>query len=572
MGGPVGPSLLKIPFRLFFLISTLGGPWTATRLLWLSSTWEAGGLPSSARRSASWSIVDFSSLVRSSFARWLGQKENRSRAGVSSVSWCTRNRSEELARSVVSYRNAITDAGGTPSFCVFDDSTDAGIRKLNRDRLLQISPRIRYVGLEEKQRLAHEIVARGSDIDPQAVSFALFGLPGFEDTTGANHNALLLTTSGETTFSSDDDTLCEFARLEESTSELELSSAMDPTEYRFFKSWDELHSTVRFERQDILTRHAEILGSSVGEFVTRSGVAGSGHLEARLERCSPSLVHTLMRNGGTVVATATGICGDCGLSDPRYLLAAQGHSREQLMKSETLYRAAASNRLLLRAAPRTTVSEGTYFQGACIALDNRLPLPPFFPVGRNSDGVFGQTIRAFFPDWYIAHLPWAVRHEPSVERHFLPGDLTALSIRIAEIVNLLLVTFERMVDQAPSMNRLDAASQFFQDVAALSEKDLLEYLRNRYLFHASRYVEYLEAQLLIHGRKPIFWVDDVEAHLERVRALPAGSDFCVPTDLQEGRSNEEALTLTRRLVNQFGMLLESWPEILAAARSIRESP
>jgi hypothetical protein len=522
----------------------------------------AGG--SSMIHSAIRELVDRGLLLsRTEFIRALaGQAAVRPRVSIASISWCTRDRPEELARSVTSYRTALVDAGRAPAFIVFDDSTDPGVRKLNRDSLRRISPEIRYTGLEEKQRLAHEIVAQGDGIDPETMSFALFGLPRSGVTVGANHNAMLLATSGEMTFSCDDDTLCEFTRLDESTFEPELSSAMDPTEYRFFNSWKELSASVRFEQQDILARHAEILGGSAKELVARN---------VALERCSPGFTHRLMKNGGTVVATASGICGDCGLADSRYVLATQGHSRERLMSSEALYRAASSNRLLLRVAPRMTVSDGTYFQAMCVALDNRLPLPPFFPVGRNFDGVFGQTVRACFPDWYIGHLPWAVHHQPAIERHFQPEDLVTLPIRITEIVNLLLATFESGLAQFPPMDRMDAAGRFFQDVAALPERDFLEYVRSHYLFHLSRYVEYLEAQLAIHGQKPEFWVDDVEAHLERVRALPAGSDFCIPTDLREGRSNDEALTLTRQMVDQFGVLMESWPEILAAAGSVRES-
>jgi hypothetical protein len=530
-----------------------------------------GGGGTSLVQSALHELVDRGFLIsRAEFVHALASRSaDRTPRRISSVCWCTRDRHEVLSRSIVSYRNAV-EGSNALTFRIFDDSSDSGMRKLTREELHEISPGIRYAGLEEKQRLADQIVERGDGIDPHTVSFALFGRPGCGETTGANHNALLLSTLGEMVLGCDDDTLCEFARLEEDTAGLELSSAMDPTGYHFFESPEELAEKVTFERQDILARHVEILGAQVEGLVARAGTAGMG-ATLRLEHSFSPFANRLLKHGGTVVATASGICGDCGLANPRYLLAPHGAARDRLMASERLYRAAASNRLLLRAAPRTTVSEGTYFQAVCVGLDNRLPLPPFFPVGRNCDGIFGQTLRTCFPDWYIAHLPWAVHHVPPGERRFLPENLTALSIRLPEIVNLLLATFERTVDQSPQMERLDAAGRFFQDAAALPERDFLEYLRIHYLALASNYVEYLETQLLVHGREPTFWADDVEAHLERVRALPAGSDFCIPTDLREGRSNDEALTRTQQLVDQFGVLMESWPEILAAARLVRES-
>ena len=510
-------------------------------------------------------------LSCSEFSRALAeQRAQPQRESIATITWCTRNRIEELARSVSSYRDSMSDSGKNATFMVFDDSTDAEIRRLNRGRLHQISPQIQYVGLEQKQRLAKQIIERGDGIDPKTVSFALFGLSGTYETTGANHNAMLLSTSGRMAISCDDDTISEFARMEDSKPVPVLSSAMDPTDYRFFESQDEIVAKVKFQRRDVLTLHGAALGASVGAVLAEQGGAGTWRSDTQLESCSATFARDLMRSGGTVAATATGVCGDCGLSDSRYLLAVQGHSRDLLMDSQSRYRAAALNRLLLRAVPHITVSNGTYFQATCVGLDNRLPLPPFFPVSRNSDGIFGQTLRSCFPHWYIAHLPWAVRHEPARGRHFVPEDLLNLSIRVPEIINLLLVTCERMMSQAAPMDRLDAMGRFFQDVAALPDGDFMEFLRTHYLIHASAYLEYFEAQLVVYGREPSFWANDVEAHLEAVRALPSDHQFCIPKDLREGRTDVEAIALTRQLVDQFGVLMESWPEILDAARSVSD--
>ena len=49
-------------------------------------------------------------------------------------------------------------------------------------------------------------------------------------------------------------------------------------------------------------------------------------------------------------------------------------------------------------------------------LDNRLALPPFLPVLRNGDGLFGQMLKSCRPSGLTAYLPLAIAHLPDEER------------------------------------------------------------------------------------------------------------------------------------------------------------
>ncbi|MGA2478946.1 MAG: hypothetical protein ABSG63_09390 [Spirochaetia bacterium] len=230
------------------------------------------------------------------------------------------------------------------------------------------------------------------------------------------------------------------------------------------------------------------------------------------------MVHALMTNGGVVAATSIGVLGDSGLSSSRYLLMLPDASRERLMASELLYRAAAENRLMRRSAAQTTISGGAYSQAMSVALDNSLNLPPFFPLGRNCDGVFGQTLRSCFPDHYIAHLPWAIRHLPPGHRAGGHEQVVDFVLHLTEIMNLLLVTFEGMSRDAVGLDRLYEAAGCFQDLASLGDVDFLEYLRTHYMPHLSRYVEYLDGLLQICRGQPDFWARGRITHREASRS------------------------------------------------------
>ena len=489
---------------------------------------------------------------------------------IASVTWSTRDRPTELARSVASFSDCLSRPGDVPIFIVFDDSTSESMRRQNREAIRPISPQIRYMGESEKQKLAHEILALGDGIDPDVIGFALFGMAEAGITTGANHNAQLLSTIGDATLSADDDTICEFTGSATVPDTVELSSAADPSDFLFFENKQALDAAVEFRKIDIIDTLKGVLGRSVGECVMQASIRGQPHMPL-LERCSAQFVQSLVTFGGTIAVAAVGTCGDSGLVGPRHVLTLQGSSRERLLSSESLYQAAVANRLLVRAVPRTTIGSSAYCQAMCLGLDNSLPLPPFFPVGRSSDAVFGQTLRSCFPDLYIAYLPWAIHHEPPDKRSLAPETVTDLPIRIPELMNLLLFAFEKGAWAAPGLDRLEEAGRFLQDVSSLADQDFLQFIRGLCLSNLSRYVEYLDGLLAIYGHEPDFWAKDVESHIERLQKLPTEPDFCIPADLREGRERSEVITLSRRLVDLFGELLESWTEIRKAAQSLRES-
>lgn len=484
------------------------------------------------------------------------------------VSWCTKDRPAELARSMESFLDSATRRGHEPQVLVCDDSQDPAVQEKNRATVAkegrQRGLTTRYLGLKEKRDIAGELLSRNDDIPPEILEFAFFGLPGSSDTTGANHNALLLATRGQVVFNTDDDTLCEFTRSPGAGAQgFELSSAPDPTVSLFYLDAASLAEGVAFEDSDILSAQAALLGGITSDRFPAA---------LRIDSMTAQFVRRLMNRTCKVAAVACGVCGDCGLWDPRYLLRLTAGSRDRLIQSEATYHAASSNRLLLRAVPHATVSSSTYFQAMCVTLDNSLLLPPFFPVGRSCDGIFAQTMRTLLPDLFIAHVPLAVRHEPPARRQFEPGSIRRMTFRFAELINLVLADCAAHVSHASAVDALEDASRFLEEVASLPNGNYLAYVRSRYLAHLSRYIADLETLLAVHKASPKFWAEDVESLLETLVTLPTRRDFCIPSDLKEGRNDEEVLTLARQLTDRFGGLLSAWPEMIEAAAHIPRTP
>jgi hypothetical protein len=86
----------------------------------------------------------------------------------------------------------------------------------------------------------------------------------------------------------------------------------------------------------------------------------------------------------------------------------------------------------------------------CMGLDNRSLLPPFLPVGRNEDGVFGVTLGLTDENALFAHLPYGVIHDSQRPSSYAE-DEKMVSARRTRLSDLILWLTQR------SMHLLDLA-------------------------------------------------------------------------------------------------------------------
>src|SRR5262249_1198811 len=141
-------------------------------------------------------------------------------------------------------------------------------------------------------------------------------------------------------------------------------------------------------------------------------------------------------NNGRVVATSMGVVGDSGMHSPVGFLRIIGDSREDLVKSESAYRSACTSREMLRTADCVTITDHGWFLATGLGLDNRFLLPPFLPVCRNQDGLFGLLIQTCFEYACFGHLPGTIIHSPMEDRLFKPDAMwkSAGKVRFCDVV------------------------------------------------------------------------------------------------------------------------------------------
>lgn len=480
---------------------------------------------------------------------------------VSALGIATRNRPEALERCLESFLANFRDHGRSLRIVVADDSDPArAARNLAalstlRDRF---GARMFYAGREEKERFIRDLAGEG--VSPEDAEFALSDPESCAFTPGANRNALLLETSGEMFVGVDDDTVCRTASPPSTTPGLSLSSESDPTEFWFHADRDTLLAAARFEPRDFAGGHEALLGRAVASCAPDPESVDFDRIDSRF-------VRRLLEGDVRVRVTLSGILGDSGMGSNGGYLLLDGPSRERFVSSEPAYRSAWSSREVMRSVVRPTITNRPYFMTYGAGFDNRDLLPPFMPVLRNEDGIFGLVLRQGWERSCVGHLPWMLFHAPmdarTPRRAGQPGaDFNELAVAALASIDPGLVK----PDGAP---RLRALGRHLTDLASLGPGGFEDALRRLLFLRAEGSVAGMHALLERFGGAPDYWARDLRGSLERTRAAVSADDYPTPRDLQEGRTPAEARERGRRLLGRYGRLLESWPDLVQAARTLK---
>ncbi|MGH7829737.1 MAG: phosphopantetheine-binding protein, partial [Candidatus Binatia bacterium] len=331
---------------------------------------------------------------------------------IASVGITTYNRLKALERALTGYIQNSTRHGRSNDFVVIDDPDTKEIQSRCRDMLGELKRRygveILYGGREDKVIYADRLIAR-SGVPEEVVRFALLDVEECGQSYGVSRNALLLHSVGDMAFSADDDTICRLSASPEQAPGLALTSEWDPAEVWFFPDRETALQSASGTEADLLAIHEQLLGKNASALAAQSG---NGH-----PSFDPGLLKRHRATQGKVLATFNGLLGDCAWGapfgywgGPMGCLILNEKSHRRLIRSEADYRSACASRDILRVVDRLTISEETLCMTVFMGFDNRDLLPPFLPVKRGEDIVFGLTLRRCFENGYFGHLPWALVH------------------------------------------------------------------------------------------------------------------------------------------------------------------
>jgi hypothetical protein len=450
---------------------------------------------------------------------------------------------------VVIAEGSRTEAGASPARAV---AAEIGARH---------GVSIAFAGPEEKARFAAALSARAG-VSPEIVSFALLGDDRFPLSAGANRNALLLHAAGDLTLQVDDDTRCRLTGPPDPLPGLAVTSLDDPGEL-----WPLSPNAAPPPLLDraFIALHEDLLGRAAGDAVA----ALPGGLD--LACAGSMLFRRLEARGGRVLVTQTGLRGDSGTGSMAHLFALEGRSRDRLLVDEATYRRALLTRRVLRLSPRHAIGDGAACTAAGLGLDARALLPPFCPVQRNQDGLFGAVLRRCYHDALLGFLPWALDHDPPEARE---TDLTTAwssvgALGANDLLRQLVVASRVEPDRADPGNSVRALGEVLVRWGELPLADLEDRVRAQVLRGRSLDLSILDHSLHRHGRAPSFWARDAERAFEILAASVSRAEAAHPADLVAALGETTGRERFRDLVRRYGELLRAWPDLWEAARELR---
>lgn len=381
-----------------------------------------------------------------------------------------------------------------------------------------------------------DIARLSSDFDPEILEYALLPCPDGPG-WGVNVNASMLAAAGGFLVSTDDDVFCEPARIGDGGSPALFSREYLAGDLAYRRDRAETLASVRPESVDVVAAYERYLGKRATDLVAPAACPDPG---------------------ARVLVVSPGMYGDSAMGSSRSVLALSGRSRELLHAGG--YESLRLSRELVRIAPAPTVSTSAQLIMTQTGFDDRVPLPPFLPYGRNPDGLCAVLTRLVYPSSLTAYLDFGLLHSPPEPRIQSRNNLTAYRPVLAEMLMALAITNRPTLSIEEPGARFEYIGEALVEAATSSSTDFVEATHAAWSRQLSGYVTLLESLLDQYGREPAAWAIDVDEHIDAVNAV-LREPLALFGDTGCGMSVHGA----KRHVRLYGELLAVWPALHGAS-------
>ncbi len=483
------------------------------------------------------------------------------------ITWERPEALERLLTSVATNCNT----GKVHRLYVVDDSRQQENIGLNQAAVDQfaskVNTQVKYFGQTEQQSLLEQLAKKLPDHE-SALRF-LADQSQWRDhwTSGLARNLALLLSCGHRLVMLDDDTICDVYEPDQPKPNITFSTAQ--READFFeneKGWKHRHQPIN---PDAVDRHMQCLGLP---FSVALGVLGQNNLKPTgLEHANALLLNDLKQDS-LVLVTECGSYGCPGMGSNTWLPDMTPDSIKAMLTSEQKTHNALTKRAVWcgrnqpHFGPRTNMSQITGF-------DNRHMLPPYLPILRGEDRLFGIMLNFMFPSAVTLDYPWAIPHLPLPERHwteedrdFTPGGAFPL------LFNEQLLERKSFCAAGTDQGRLTAVAAWYSELATASVSSLTSMHRDAMLQEISEQLQHLSF-LLAEAEAdsaPTEWQDYLKTGITQLESgldLTSHEDFSLkglPTTLE----GTELANFWKETWAGFAAALHAWPEIRAAAAEL----
>ena len=496
-------------------------------------------------------------------------EENESCAPV--VAILTWERPEALERLLESIA-ANCDTESFHRLYVIDDSREAGNISENQavtERFVsRISLPLHYFGRAQQQSLLDKLVEQLPEHE-SAIHFLMDPGRWTEHwTTGLARNLALLLSCGRRLVMLDDDVICDVYDPPRQKPDITFSD--NPREAEFFGSdqdWAHLQQPIN---PDPISRHMQCLGLTFSQALNK---LGQNHLKPAGFANATALLLSELQPDSAVLTTECGSLGCPGTTKNIWLPAMAPASLKRMLSSGEKTTQALTSRKVWSGrnqphfAPRSNMSQITGF-------DNRRMLPPYLPIMRGQDRLFGNMLDFIFPSSVTLDYPWAVPHSPIPERQWQDRDLNFRPDASFPKFFVEKITECKTSCQSESAgDRLSYLSAWFTDMAAANADSLTSMYRDSRLRMDSDHVLHLTALLATAENAPVNWQNYLRNGISQLNGdmdLASREDF-ETNGLPAGMQGSELIGFWKEVWSGFANALNAWPQIRSAATKIVNS-
>jgi len=455
---------------------------------------------------------------------------------------------------------------------VIDDSRKTENIELNQALAESFAARmscpLQYFGRQEQKSWLDEMVKQ-LPAHENAIRFLADG-SRWRDfwTCGLSRNLALLLSPGHRLVMIDDDAVCDVYDPPQMNHGITFSD--DPREVVFFageQDWAHLHQPIN---PDPVSRHMQCLGLTFSEALD---ALGHNNLKASGLQNATALQLSELQAGSEILLTECGSLGCPGTNDNTWLPDLTPASLKRMLASEETAARALNSRKVWSGrnhphfAPRSNMSQITGF-------DNRRMLPPYLPIQRGEDRLFGYMLDFIFPTSVVLDYPWAVPHLPLPERKwrdrdldFSPGDTFPMFFveKIIEHKSACLATRPEA--------RLSSLSGWFSDLASAPAHTLTSMYQDSRLGGDSARLAQLTGLLASTDPAPVNWKNYLRNGITQLNAdleLASREDFKV-RGVPAALEGDDLIEFWRRVWHDFSDAISAWPEIRQAAARMTNS-
>jgi hypothetical protein len=473
----------------------------------------------------------------------------------------TANRPERLAVCLQTFIDNLEKNGRQDaSILVMEDQEDTQNKEVVQKLSASSRISLELYGSQHRAMLMNWL-EKHTAVPREIVEFGL-AVPKVLKTAMPARNAFTLMTLGNYIFQTDDDTRCAYAVGQPLNENTIVTAGNEPCEGWFYADHESVLREHSFDRDiDFLAVHEDLLGKSVSSAARRAA-------KVSWQQVTPELLTSVHAGPGHIGLTSTGCIGDSGLyASGSYLIASTDETLARMCQNDKAYHNAVQSGKIMRVPLAKTISRGEYFQGMSYAVDNTQLQPPYFPMGRNADGVSALLYLLSDSQSWIGHLPWAIYHQTDADRKSYLVEHTEQFSRL-RLSDILIYVLKSSAPPGPAERRhaLIHMGEQLTSFGEMPADSFRAYVRAEFVRIQTATLRFLDEKLASHAGKYPQWEKDVRTMSANIKRSISDEISIIPVDLEAEVGSNSALNFTQEAIKNYGQLLCFWEGMVAEAR------